>query len=141
MKKKNGTQQQTIKRPLNPDHRLVTRRDFLAQGLIDSAALVMAPTVLSLLLGSNRAFAADTCDGGALGATMPAVLIFDHSGGAGLLGQTVPLSFGDAPLAATGYQALGMNVVPTAADIDNSWGINFHNKLSFLNTLNATVGA
>ncbi len=132
------------KKAIQPLHKMITRRDFISQGFVNSTAFVMAPTVLATLLRSEAARAADPCDGTIRGGTMPAVLIIDHAGGAGLLAQTLPFSLGDQPLSQGGYQALGMSPAkaPTGAIgsvTDSSWGIHFHRELAFATALNATA--
>ncbi len=120
----------------------VTRRDFISQGLVGSAAFIAAPTVLGLLAKSAWAANCDTV-GGTMGA--PAVLVIDHAGGAGLINQMIPRGKDNSLLTARAYQELGM---PTGQDpltgtnITNStWGINYHANLSFVRELDRVAMA
>ncbi len=74
---------------LYDDHKLVTRRDFLAAGAIPFAASMFAPTLLSLLLRSNEAHAA--CPSGeGTGPSLPAFIQFNLAGGAMLGANFIP---------------------------------------------------
>jgi hypothetical protein len=132
------------KTALPEGHKLVTRRDFLAHGLISSAAFAVTPTVLGMLIRSEAARAAGACDAGG-GSAMPAVLIIDHAGGAGLLGQILPVAGGEQPLTAEGYAKLGLGTsqrpsnVSDNAIIDSSWGIRLHRNLGMSRALATRV--
>ena len=60
-------------------HKLVTRRDFLAHGLITFSAAVTLPRFLSL----KKAWAEGECGGGAL-PSLPPFMVYDMAGGAAL---------------------------------------------------------
>lgn len=72
----------------HPDHRRPrTRREFLSQGFMTGAAVVMVPTLASMLKAS-RAGAQQACATGATASRIP-FLCFDLAGGANIAGSNV----------------------------------------------------
>ena len=137
---------------LFPDHpRPVTRRDFLRQGIISGAGVVMTGSLLGLLGASKDARAAANlssdilamanaagCDLGATGGTMP-FICFDLAGGANIAGSNVLVGgMGGQTdfLNAAGYRKLGLpdNMLPSSdpAFIDSTLGLLFHADSAFL---------
>ncbi len=134
---------------LFPDHpRPVTRRDFLRQGIISGAGVVMTGSLLSLFGPSKKAFGlsqdiinmanAAGCDLGATGGTMP-FICFDLAGGANIAGSNVLVGgMGGQTdfLNAAGYRKLGLpdNMLPSSdpAFIDSTLGLLFHADSAFL---------
>jgi hypothetical protein len=122
--------------------RPVTRRDFLAAGMLGSSGVVMAPAWLAALLKSNRAgaqvaLASDIqamlgpgqCNVPTKATGVP-FICFDLAGGANLVGSEVLVGQqgGQANFLSTaGYELLGVpgNMVPGAnnANIDPSLGL------------------
>lgn len=74
---------------LHEDHKLVTRRDFLAAGIIPFAASIMAPTVWSMLIKSAYA---DCSTNNTTASTLPAFIAVALRGGAGLMANHVPIT-------------------------------------------------
>ncbi|HEV3285441.1 MAG TPA: hypothetical protein VG011_01755 [Steroidobacteraceae bacterium] len=128
---------------LHENHkRPVTRRDFLAAGMLSTTGMVLAPAWLGALLRSNRANAALDPDINALlasgqcsvpssGAGIP-FICFDLAGGANLVGSEVLVGQQGgqtAFLSTAGYELLGVpgNMVPSSsANIDPSLGLLWH---------------
>jgi hypothetical protein len=128
---------------LHENHkRPVTRRDFLAAGMLSTTGVVLAPAWLGALLRANRANAALDPDINALlasgqcsvpssGAGIP-FICFDLAGGANLVGSEVLVGQQGgqtAFLSTAGYELLGVpgNMVPSSsANIDPSLGLLWH---------------
>ncbi len=73
----------------HPDHkRPRTRREFLAQGFMTGAAMVMVPTLASMLKASRAGAQAALCGVGATANRIP-FLCFDLAGGANIAGSNV----------------------------------------------------
>ena len=131
---------------LHSDHPLpVSRRDFVAAGILSGPAVVMAPAWLGALLKSGTANAANPTlspDIAALLATgqcnVPTkatgvpFICFDLAGGANLVGSEVLVGVQGGQsnfLSTAGYGKLGVpgNQVPSSsANIDSSFGLLFH---------------
>ena len=134
-------------RPLrhNNHKRPVSRRDFLAQGFMTGAALVMAPTIGSLIKSSPAYAQAALCGVGASATRIP-FMCFDLAGGANIAGSNVMVGGpgGQADfLPPDGYTKLGIPttmapslplplVVGGAPDITTQFGLRFHNDSAFL---------
>jgi hypothetical protein len=119
--------------------RPVTRRDFLAAGLLSSQAMVMAPAWLVALLKSRRAGASLDADIQAMlgpgQCNVPTAaggvpfICFDLAGGANLVGSEVIVGTQGGQtnfLSTAGYEKLGVpgNMVPSSsANIDPSLGL------------------
>lgn len=122
--------------------RPLTRRDFLAAGMLSSSGMVMAPAWLGALLQSRRANAALDPDIHAMlaqgqcnvptAASGIAFICFDLAGGANLVGSEVLVGQQggqSAFLSVAGYELLGVpgNMVPSSsANIDPSLGLLWH---------------
>ncbi len=131
---------------LHSDHPLpVSRRDFVAAGILSGPAVVMAPAWLGALLKSGTANAANPTlspDIAALlasgqcnvptKATGVPFICFDLAGGANLVGSEVLVGVQGGQsnfLSTAGYGKLGVpgNQVPSSsANIDSSFGLLFH---------------
>jgi hypothetical protein len=73
----------------------VTRREFLAHGIIPFAASALVPSALSLF-ASPGAFAAENCASSGASLTLPAFFTLNLAGGASLAGNYIPrLASGD----------------------------------------------
>ena len=91
------------------NHKVITRRDFIAQGGISSLGFVVAPTVLSMLT-SIDARAQAACPSSAPVAGKMPVIIFDLAGGANIAGGDVIVGKAGGQLDFLGadkYQSLG----------------------------------
>jgi hypothetical protein len=88
----------------------VTRRDFLAAGIIPFAATLVLPRWLDLLLPEHAALAADACDAGMTNAMVPFITL-NLSGGAGLQGNFVPMDATGSLLPS--YNVMGLGAAPT----------------------------
>lgn len=96
----------------------VTRRDFLAAGLIPFAASVFVPSWASLLLG-GKAHAADgemNCD--VADALVPVVTV-NLFGGAALSSNFLPMNAAGDPISSYNKMGLGNNQVPILREFGN----------------------
>ena len=116
----------------------VTRRDFLAQGLIAGLGFVVAPSLFGVLAAPRRAQAqALQCNLG-VGAGRIPFLCFDLAGGASVAGSNVVVGGpGGAldPLSADGYRQLGLpdTMLPQLPGQTNlELGLPFHADSGFL---------
>jgi hypothetical protein len=126
----------------NNHKRPVSRRDFLAAGMLSSGGMVMAPAWLGALLKSRRANAALDTDIQAMlaasqcnvptAASGIAFICFDLAGGANMVGSEVLVGQQGgqtAFLSVAGSELLGVpgNMVPSSsANIDPSLGLLWH---------------
>src|SRR5207237_1931071 len=117
---------------LHENHkRPVTRRDFVAAGLLSAPAVIMAPAWLAAVLRSGNANALSTdmqalleanqCNVPSAAAAISGVpfICFDLAGGANLVGSEVLVGVQGGPsnlLSAAGYATLGVpgNMLPTS---------------------------
>ncbi|HUJ53105.1 MAG TPA: hypothetical protein VLX08_06100, partial [Steroidobacteraceae bacterium] len=122
--------------------RPVTRRDFLAAGMLSSSGVVLAPAWLGALLKAQRANAALATDiqnmlapgqcNVPTKATGIPFICFDLAGGANLVGSEVLVGQQGGQsnfLSTAGYELLGVpgNMVPSStANIDPSLGLLWH---------------
>jgi hypothetical protein len=118
--------------------RPVTRRDFLAQGMIAGTAMVLSPSLFGLLRKSNDAFAQTmecVLTGGS--GKIPFVC-FDLAGGANVAGSNVMVGGVGGQLdflPAAGYEKLGLpeDMLPTLpGQINSELGLVFHADSAFL---------
>ena len=162
--------------PLHPDaplvyeenhKRPVTRRDFLAQGMLSGAAVVTAPTIFSLFANPRAAMAAlspdleplkGPCGIAVAGAGKIPFIAFDLAGGSNMVGSNVlagrqggQLDF----LSTQGYAKLGLpgDMIPPIINpatgtndfVDTTLGLAFHSDSAFLrgilNRVSATTAA
>jgi hypothetical protein len=120
------------------DHkRPVTRRDFLAQGFLTGAGMVMAPTLLSMLRASTARAQTLGCSLRA-GAGLIPFLCLDLAGGASIAGSNVLVGGPGGQLdllTAEGYSKLGLpsDLTPgNAGQVNTELGIAFHSDSAFL---------
>ncbi len=148
----------------HPSHkRPVTRRDFLAQGLIGGTATVLGPTLFSLFADPRAARAAlspdlqavkEQCGIATQGAGKIPFICFDLAGGANIAGSNVLV--GDRGgqmdfLSTSGYNKLGLpgDMVPpllnpqtgTRDFINTDLGLAFHSDSAFLRGILERVSA
>lgn len=136
---------------LHQNHkRPVTRRDFVAAGLLSAPAVVMAPAWLAAVLKSGNAnalstdmqalLAANQCNVPSAVAAISGVpfICFDLAGGANLVGSEVLVGMQGGQsnfLSAAGYAKLGLpgNMVPTSSGlISNALGLLWHSDGAIL---------
>ena len=140
----------------HPDHpRPVTRREFISQGFIRGGSAIVAPSIFSLLAGTEQAHALSedletlklpaTCDIATAGGGKIPFICFDLAGGANIAGSNVLVGGqgGIADLLTTaGYNKLGIagdrlpnfvtNPDPLVDFVDDSLGLPFHGQSSML---------
>jgi hypothetical protein len=116
----------------------VTRRDFLAQGLIAGLGFVVGPSLFGLLAAPRRARAQMLqCNLGAGAGRIP-FLCFDLAGGANVAGSNVLVGGPGGPLdllGANGYEQLGLpaTMLPQlAGQTSLELGLPFHADSAFL---------
>jgi hypothetical protein len=118
--------------------RPVTRRDFLAQGMIAGTAMVLSPSLFGLLRKSDDAFAQTmecVLTGGS--GKIPFVC-FDLAGGASVAGSNVMVGGPGGQLdflPPAGYEKLGLpeDMLPTLpGQINSELGLTFHADSAFL---------
>ena len=124
------------------DHpRPTTRRQFLAQGFISGAALVMGPSLMNLFGRPSEAFAqaAANCNVGVGGAGKIPFLCFDLGGGASTAGSNVLVGGAGGQLdllSDEGYSRMGLpaDMTPRAdpALVNTELGLAFHANSAFL---------
>lgn len=133
---------------LDPDHpRPITRRDFVAQGLMAGISYALVPGVLYQLLRPTPAEAAASCpSNGSVSGLVP-MIILDHVGGIGfpsnfIVGKTL----GSQDYLAS-YSTLGIpdgnnpKNQSTSAQVDTSYGAPMHKLLSkYYEGLNSVIG-
>jgi hypothetical protein len=128
----------------HPDHRRPrTRREFIAQGFMTGAAMVMVPTLASMLKASRASAQAASCGVGATANRIP-FLCFDLAGGANIAGSNVMVGGpgGQADfLPPDGYTKLGIPTtmapsLPLPANARNpvpgAFGLLFHHDSAML---------
>ncbi len=138
-----------------PDHpRPVTRRQFIAQGLMAGTGTVIAPTVFGLFVNPRAAEAAlspdlellkQRCGIAVQGAGRIPFICIDLAGGANMVGSNVLVGGRGGQLDllnAAGYARLGLpgDMVPGAPNpgsptnswIDDQLGLRFHSDSAFL---------
>ena len=133
---------------LHPDHpRPYTRRDFLSAGLISGSAMVVGPSLLSLLHSSKAyGYTAADCNlsGVGNGGKVP-FICFDLGGGANMSGSNVLIG-GPAGqldfLSTAGYSKMGLpgDRIPKVVDpvsgatdqVNEELGLRFHADSAFL---------
>ena len=131
-----------------PDHELVTRRDFLGQGLIAGAAFAAGPSLLGLFGSSPAAAqAAAECGIASGGAGMIPFISIDLAGGASSSGSNVlvgrqggQLDFLDPE----GYEKQGLpsGMFPTdPAQVNGDLGLLFHADSAFLRGIQSKTSA
>jgi hypothetical protein len=138
--------------PLLHEHhkRPVTRRDFVAAGLLSAPAVVMAPAWLAAVLRSGNAnalstdmqalLAASQCNVPSAAAALSGVpfICFDLAGGANLVGSEVLVGMQGSQsnfLSTAGYAKLGLpgNMVPTSGSfMSNALGLLWHSDGAIL---------
>lgn len=123
----------------HPDHKLRTRRDFLGQGLLSSAAMLASPSLLGLFgSGSAAAQAAAECGVSTGGAGLIPFVAMDLAGGANVSGSNVIVGGPGGqldPLDADGYEKQGLptDMFPTdPAQVNSELGLLFHQDSAFL---------
>jgi hypothetical protein len=116
----------------------VTRREFLAAGLIPFAASVMLPSTLSLLAAPAEAWAEGVaCP---LGSVLPALVTINCYGGGAMGSNYIPRDKNMALLSK--YDKMGFPTPLNEGDMVTQFGINrFHKDCGFIAGLNATGGA
>jgi hypothetical protein len=131
----------------HPDHkRPVTRRDFIAQGLLAGPATLVAPALLTAALSPKKAMALSSdvwrnniCNIQQGAGKIP-FICFDLAGGANIAGSSVLVGGQGGQLdvlSTAGYSKLGLpgNMLPnssTGVFIDMQFGLAFHSDSSFL---------
>lgn len=114
-----------IKKIRQSGHRLTTRRDFLAQGLVAFSASMALPT--SLLFGYQRALA--DCGGGPEGSALFPFMTFDMAGGAALPGNFLVGKKGGPQDLLKSYNTLGWNPAEAGA-LNTDFGLPMSAKYS-----------
>ncbi|HSN71787.1 MAG TPA: hypothetical protein VLT59_09755 [Steroidobacteraceae bacterium] len=133
--------------------RPVSRRDFIAQGLLGGAATIVAPTVFGLFANPRAARAAlspdlqllrSQCGIDVLGAGKIPFICFDLAGGANMVGSNVLVGGPGGQLdflSTAGYAKLGLpgDMLPSQIDpatnlsfTDTQLGLAFHSDSAFL---------
>lgn len=115
----------------------VTRREFLATGLIPFAASLVAPNALNMILGSTAQAAASRCSGGSAAGNLPAFLNVNLAGGSGLSSHAIGLDAGGQLLPS--YTRMGLGL-PGALNTTKEFGGSvWYAQSSFLAGLRSTA--
>lgn len=97
----------------------VTRREFLAAGIIPFAASVVMPNWMSLILGNQaHAQTAMNCDAASATALIP-FITFNLAGGAAMSSNYLPMNAAGEPLSSYDKMGLGNNQVPIEREFGN----------------------
>ena len=127
-------------------HKLLSRRDFLAQGFISATAMVAVPSLLNLMSGAASAQAAG-CSRAVGGAGKIPFMCFDLAGGANMAGSNVLVGGPGGqldPMDAEGYEKMGlpMGMFPTdPAQVNTELGLAFHADSAFLRGIRSKTSA
>jgi hypothetical protein len=127
--------------------RPVTRRDFLAQGLIAGSAMVLSPSLFGLLRKSDAAFAQSMECVLSGGSGMIPFICFDLAGGASMAGSNVMVGGPGGQLdflPAAGYEKLGLpeDMLPSLpGQLNTELGLAFHSDSAFLRGILARTSA
>ncbi len=120
----------------------VTRRDFLAQGLIGMSAFSTLPGILTML-SARQALGAEACadllstgSGG-----MVPFLVFDCAGGAALFANWVPHSDEQQSSTLKSYTTLGLGTNPAGISMDRSMGAALASATPFATGANPSGGS
>ena len=126
----------------------VTRRDFLAQGLIGGLGMAVGPSLLGMLGGSSEAYAAAVNCGAAAPASGPGkipFICFDLAGGANIAGSNVLVGKQGGQmdfLDAAGYNKLGIasSMLPSLpGQINTDMQLAFHASSALLKGIKMTA--
>jgi len=130
------------------NHRLVTRRDFLGQGMVSGLGMVTAPSLLGLLGGSKAmAQAAPDCGISVGGAGKIPFLCIDLAGGANIAGSNVLVGGPGGQLdylSPEGYSKLGLPADMTPdkpGQVNAEMGLLFHSDSAFLRGIQSKTSA
>ncbi len=122
----------------HPDHRRpVTRRDFLSQGFLTGAAMVMSPTLFGLFKSESAYAQAQMCGIGG-GANRIPFVCFDLAGGANIAGSNVMVGGAGGQLdllPPNGYTKLGLptTFAPSLpGQLNSEFGLTFHADSAFV---------
>ena len=134
---------------LHLDHpRPVTRRQFLAQGLITGSAIVIAPSIAGFFRSSEARADVLACDAGFTPTGRIPFIVFDLAGGANTAGSNVMVGKQGGqldPLTQDGYGLLGippaMTPVSNPANADPELGLVFHADSAILRGIRARSSA
>lgn len=118
------------------DHKLLTRRDFLSQGLISGTGFVMAPTLLGAL-NINDVYGAENCFQAIdISQRKTPIIMIDLSGGGNIAGSNVLVGDQAGQHSYIGdYGRLGLadNMHPSNSGMVNSqMGLKFHSQSAML---------
>jgi hypothetical protein len=148
MKKKNDEENTVKEKPLlYSDHKTpVTRRDFLASGLLGMTTMALSSTTLALM--SKNVFAQSACSAGPLMNGNVPFLCIDIAGGMNIAGGNAII--GQAPSGFQGevggvlshFRRLGIpdEYHPSKTGmIDNTFGLKFHSSSGILQGMNEVL--
>lgn len=127
-------------------HKLVTRRDFLANGFMGLSTLAFAPNILGVLSNTAYAQQAPNCGNTAGSALNPLpILCFDLAGGANIAGSNVMVGGPGGQMDyLPDYQRLGLppDFHPRMPGQTNSeFGLVFHADSGFLRGMQSVTSA
>jgi hypothetical protein len=121
----------------------VTRRDFLAQGLLSTTTVAMMPSLITLL-SARRAFGAETCAAVQASTKTPFICV-DLAGGANIAGSNVMVGKAGGQMDfLSAYEKLGL---PTgmrpqnAGQVSTELGLAFHNDSGILRGIRSVTSA
>jgi hypothetical protein len=127
------------------DHKLVTRRDFLSQGLVTGTGFVMAPTLLGALSMKSVYGAEDCFKPMDLSQRKTPIIMIDLSGGGNIAGSNVMVGdAGGQHSYITDYGRLGLPSSMNPANngmINTELGLKFHSQSAMLESIRATTSA
>lgn len=117
----------------------VTRRDFLATGIIPFAASVLTPNLLNLLTPGNAFANASRCESGAASADFPAFINVNLAGGSGLSSHAIGLDEGGQLLEK--YTRMGLGLSSRLNTVERFGGSVWYQNSTFLRGLETEMSA
>ncbi|MBX2988000.1 MAG: hypothetical protein KF802_08880 [Bdellovibrionaceae bacterium] len=124
--------------------RPVTRRDFLAAGLIPFAASALLPSWMSLFLASPEAQAQSALNCSSGNSAWIPFITLNLAGGAAMMSNYLPMNAAGAPIASYSKMGLGNKDVPIAREFGNvpfAGEMNGQLLSRFLDGVRATAAA
>ena len=103
--------------------KILTRRDFLSNGVVHSFGSIFLPSLATLLRNERAIAAGEACS--INGQQQPAFIAIDLQGGGSIAGNNVMVYDNDGKLL-TDYSGLGLADTVTDANVDTTFGLPMH---------------
>ena len=103
--------------------KILTRRDFLSNGMVHSFGSIFLPSLATLLRNERALAAGEACS--INGEQMPAFIAIDLQGGGSIAGNNV-MVYDDSGKLLTDYKGLGLAAAVTEANVNTTFGLPMH---------------